>query len=431
MTAYAANPISDRQPLVNPAAFLLILLIATAILPVVPFTALIAALALLYVPFTRGAYNLAALKLALPFLFMPAYGLLLSGGNDPYEVGKDLSYAIKLALCLALGLLIGVRTTRLQPLFDVLIWFSVAAAAGAGALFILDAWFDIVLFESEAELRIPLVCVGAIPLLLERLRPSVGRFSIFPAIGLATLLFAVATSNSRITIIAAIAFVAAWAGVFSSRGRALKAGLPILAVLVIAWQLIPDYGPGDFSLLAKFRRSLDEIAFTDAYDPTAMIWNWRGFEAYNAQLMFDQASTVRKLLGQGLGSTVNLGVNVQMSEDMSYQYLPILHNGFYYVLIKYGLVGVLVYVLAVLSWVRAGAAKGTLNAMAIEERIMRGAILTVLLTTTVITGLFNRDGLHAMTLLIAVLIGRRLRRRPVRRIESRVAPVRRPATGFA
>jgi hypothetical protein len=348
-----------------------------------------------------GVANSAALRLALPFVVMLVWGLAMSRGNDIYIIGKDAWYAGKLCLCLMLGFLIGIRTVDDRPALDGLIWL-----AGIMAVVTIGFWVQsgatLGELDTEDATRLPLVATIAVVPLLDRLKSQTGFARSQAIVLLPLIVLAVLASNSRITIIALGVMVLAWAGLFSRTRRALIGGGIVLAILALLWQFLPEYSGGELTVAIKLRRSLDEMLLTDSVDPTEMILNWRGFEAYNAQLMIDQATALRKFFGYGLGATVDLGQEI-VFEDGPIRFLPILHNGFYYLMIKYGIIGALVYVITV---VRLGLlGKYSYDNMAAGDRMLRGTLICILLATAVITGLYNKTELNGLTLIIAWLVG--------------------------
>lgn len=380
------------------------LLFASVVLPAIPFTGLMIVTFLWFAVFSDGRSNREAFLLAAPFVFLGLMGLLMSGDNQQYEMLKDVWYVVKLALCLSVGLLVGRREQDFSGTYPYLVSLSVVAAILSLIILPELAERGVLSLEVNQAAKLSLVALASVPILLERITSGSAGFRWRDVAVLILIAVAAALSDSRITVIAMLIMVLAWAGVFSSFRKALSGGLAVVALGLIVWQLLPEYQGGEMTALNKMRRSFDEIMFTDAYDSTAMIWNWRGFEAYNAQLMFDGGSFWERLFGFGLGAEVNLGQVVQMSQDMLFQYLPTLHNGFYFVLIKFGIVGLVVYAWAVLSWFKwrqmAGATSSSL-----AVRMLRGMVLIVIASTAVITGLFNRDELHGMTILIAYLLG--------------------------
>jgi hypothetical protein len=385
----------------GPTAIFLLVLAITWVLPAGLLTALFGALLAVFLLVSPGVANGAALRLALPFAVMLVWGIAMSQGNDTYIIGKDAWYAGKLCLCLMLGFLIGIRTVDDRPAMDGLI-----SLAGIMAVVTIGLWLrsgaTLGELDSEDATRLPLVATVAVIPLLDRLGSQTGVARGQAIVLLALIVLAVLASNSRITIITLGVMFLAWAGLFSRTRRAFIGGAVVLAILALLWQFLPEYNGGELTVAIKLRRSLDEMLLTDSVDPTEMILNWRGFEAYNAQLMIDQATVLRKIFGYGLGATIDLGQEIPF-EDGPIRFLPILHNGFYYLMIKYGMIGALVYVVTVVRFGLLG--KSSYDNMAVGDRMLRGTIISILLATAVITGLYNKTELNGLTLMVAWLVG--------------------------
>lgn len=385
-----------------PGPALILMLAATWLLPAAVLTALLTGVLIPYLLLSPSRANGAALRLAVPFAVMLAWGAANGMGNDVYIVLKDVWYGLKLCLCLMVGFLIGIRSLDSDPTVRLLTLLAVVMAVASIAL-ALASGATVGDLDVENSYRIPLVALAAIVPLLDRLfRGPPGAARASAGAMLLAILVAVLLSNSRITLISALVMVLAWAGLFSRTRRAVLGGLVVIAVIGLLWSFLPEYQGGDLTVAVKLRRSLEEMLLTDSIDPTQIILNWRGFEAYNAQLMYDQGSLWRKLFGFGLGSTVDLGQEIPF-EDGPMRFLPILHNGYYYLLIKYGLLGLIFYVVAVFRF----GLLGKLNAdnLAPEDRVLRGLILVTLLATSVITGLYNKTELNGLTILVGWLIG--------------------------
>lgn len=385
-----------------PGPMLALLLAATWLLPAALLTALLIAVLIPYLLLSPSRANGAALRLALPFLLMVLWATANGTGNDLYVVLKDVWYGLKLCFCLMIGFLVGIRPIESGSTFRLLVLLAVFMAVASIFLGILSG-ATVGDLDVDNNYRVPLVALVAIVPLLDRfVRGPAGAGRAVAAAMLLTLLAAALLSNSRITLIASGVMVLSWAGLFSRTRRALLGGIVVLVVLTLLWSFLPEYQGGDLTVAVKLRRSLDEMLLTDNVDPTQVILNWRGFEAYNAQLLYDQGSIWRKLMGFGLGTTVDLGQEIPFEEG-PLRFLPILHNGFYYLLIKYGLLGLAIYVLSVLRF----GLLGKLNAdnLSVEDRILRGLILVILLATSVITGLYNKTELNGIAILAAWLIG--------------------------
>lgn len=405
MNSFASSP---RTPFdtaaigLNPANALALLLISSAVLPAGALTALLAAILVAYLLMSPAAANGAAFRIALPFLLMALWGLAMSRGNDRYDVIKDMWYAGKVCLCLMVGFLVGVRCLDSRAFLRMLIGIAMIMAIVKIGLWVVFGT-AVGELDGESTTALPLLAVAVIVPLLDRVRTEVGVYRGLAVAGLLIILFAVVVSNSRNTIISALMMALAWAGLFSKTRRTLIGGIIVIAAFALLWQFLPEYSGGELTVAVKFRRSLEEVLFTDNFNASQMILNWRGFEAYNAQLMFDNSSILRKIVGNGLGASVDIGQDVMLTEDTSFRFLPTLHNGYYYIIIKYGIIGLATYILSVLRFGIIGQFSD--DYMTVEDRMLRGLIIVVLLATTVITGLYNKSALDGIAILIAFLLG--------------------------
>lgn len=405
MTIQAPYQIVQPQGIFIPSRMLFFTLCLT-LLPAELFTIAAGGLYLYYTMQTGKIGNGLAFRIYAPFLVMVGYGIILSGHNERYDMLKDSWYALKLCLCLGLGCMIGFAETDSRAGLKALVMFATVTS-----ILVVIFWiaFGITPMstastgEAEAGFRLPLVAVAAIPVLLEQMKASRRDRFITRTAQLGIILLAVLVSDSRITILSATVMVIAWAGSLANTRKAVIGVIVSIAIGAAIWQLLPEYNGGPLTVAIKMRRSLDEVLLTDGFDPTQMLLNWRGFEAFNAQLMFDQASLGRKIFGHGLGATVDLGTSVDIGGDEPFRYLPILHNGYYNVLIKYGLLGIAIYVFAVVRLAFMGFA--TTGRGLLEDRILRGLVIIILMSTAVITGLYNKTVLHSTAVVTAWLIG--------------------------
>jgi hypothetical protein len=169
--------------------------------------------------------------------------------------------------------------------------------------------------------------------------------------------------------------------------------------------MLPTVEAGDISFAGKIGNSLSELAFTDDTDTTAMLINWRGFEAYRAFVGFINSNPLQQLFGRGFGATVDLGEYIQMSEEMSYQFIPVLHNGYLHVLVKYGLVGIFFF-LVFLRRV-SGQIHGTFKdkEQLMTRRMLIGLSIVLAYTSLVISGPFNKSNVDPILIMLGVFYG--------------------------
>ncbi len=381
---------------------LVLLLVSSVFLPAPHFTALIASLYIFYALSTNAHDNGLALKLAMPFILLGLLGALMSFDNDQYLILKDTWYVAKIALCLGLGMLLGQRE---EDFSDVARFAAIIGLTGSLLILMImigQQFFTISWLKDSP--KIPMVCLLAVPVIFEYIKFQYGIYRIKQMFFLTVILFTILFSDSRIKIIATLILIIGWSGAFSSFRTTLISISVFAAVAFAVWGMLPEYQGGDLTAFNKMQRSFEEILPTDGFDEASRLLNWRGFEAFNAQIMFEQGSIWQQIFGFGLGAEVDLGVRVEMSEEMVYQYLPTLHNGFYFILIKFGVIGVILYFSGIISWFQWSKIPDQLG-LALPVRILRGLVMVVIASTMVITGLFNKNELHGVTIFVAYIIG--------------------------
>ena len=383
-----------------------VMVVLAWLLPAGPFTALGVAVLVLAIATSSGAITSAAVRLALPFVVMAAWATFMGLGHDRYDLLKDLWYGLKIALCVILGFMVGIRTTDTNRPLTGFVWFALATSLWSIATWVAAGGsagdgLDTVGLEGFEHLA--LSSVVALPIVYWRSLEEVGARRTFNvAIGL-IVTFSVLLSASRTTIVCAGIMMLAALGLFSSLRRIAVAAVLIAIVMYLAYLLLPSYSGGELTLAVKFRRSFDEMFLTDSIDAQQMMMNWRGFEAYNAQLLFEQSSILRQLFGNGFGTMVDLGIELRGADGEITRFLPILHNGYYYILVKYGLIGVCTYIGTLFWYILIG--RRTTDISTNEDKLLFGLVMSILFATLVVTGLYNKGALQDMTILLGWLIG--------------------------
>lgn len=97
----------------------------------------------------------------------------------------------------------------------------------------------------------------------------------------------------------------------------------------------------DSSLAQAFTRSGSEIGVRDYATQADINTNYRGWEAYQALKTYKKGNLYELLFGHGAGKLIALDVVV----IGDFEAIPILHNGYYYLLVKIGPIGMLFYLL--------------------------------------------------------------------------------------
>ncbi len=84
----------------------------------------------------------------------------------------------------------------------------------------------------------------------------------------------------------------------------------------------------------------EEITIRPAENTIEINDNYRGHEAYMTMRTFKRGRFEEKLAGYGFGSTVDMGVYT----PLDIRHIPIMHNGYPYILLKVGWIGMVIYI---------------------------------------------------------------------------------------
>ncbi len=155
-----------------------------------------------------------------------------------------------------------------------------------------------------------------------------------------------------------------------------------------------SFRPGGF-FVDKVLHASDEVQIQH-YDTYGEINdNWRGFEAYRALRTYDTFSPREKIMGGGIGAFVDLGFAMALSPTESLRMIPTTHNGYAYLLVKTGIVGLCLFAVFLFQIWRLG----WINRRSHDPiRSFVGYVLIwtavdFAMTQAVITGIYNKAAL--------------------------------------
>ena len=193
-----------------------------------------------------------------------------------------------------------------------------------------------------------------------------------------------------------------------NRGRLLGAAV-FLALIAGAGAMLAQAAMSSDglvgSLMMKVTRSLVELIPQDAQSQTDLNLNWRGFESLMGLKAFLSGSDLQRIIGQGFGSTVDLGLVMQLG-GRDFDRIPVLHNGYVYVLVKTGVAGLALYFLWLallgIRAVRSAVSSDLANSLA--GRVLISAVLYAAAATLVVTGAFNKFDGYPLTLVMGCML---------------------------
>jgi hypothetical protein len=340
-------------------------------------------------------------------------GIANSFSHDAYDALKDAWYfATPIIGVIAGDLAVSLSGDVIPVVVGIVIAGSVSAVvfiiglAANASVFFAESDIADVRAESGAGPTLSLLAVVGLYVWYSQLRQ---RYRSMPTIAVALLvavnLAALAFSFSRILWLGTgIALVVTMSGRRSWRGlvRAVSSGAVIacLAFIVVAVM------PADLrqTVSDKVVNSLAEIVPSDYTDFSDINKNWRGFEALMGLRTYLDGTTGQLAVGHGFGQMVDLGIAIQLG-DAYFDRIPILHNGYVYLLVKVGWLGALLY----LSWIIGIVIDGLRSSRRCDPTSIAAGQYSMFLgvyllaSTMVVSGIFNKlDGL-ALALLIGAM----------------------------
>lgn len=405
MQAFAR--LHQRQILSLPTILLCAVLVSEKLLPTEVSASLIIVMALLAVVFSKFKIGLFYIKFIWPLagiLILGLYGILL---HSTHDVLRDIVYALVPIALIYIGYW---TATRLRSLdfIQILIFLGFILACIHMSSFIINPELFNANFNDIRSEAGSAGDLAVLALVLSLFQHRVGSIKLFPSlffrfVVLSVCLASVCLSYSRTELGVAVIFSLALWGVGMRLNFRLAAwmGVIISGVMVLIVTMPQD---GEVTLQHKLAKSAAEIAISDYSSESDINTNWRGFEAFKAIESYMQGGVPQKIFGQGFGALTDLGFYIELGNS-ELRYIPILHNGYVYILLKTGLVGLLFYAFFYIRVLRyAVRSSGSLFTEQIFlARLLYGCAFSLILTMLVVGGMAEFHN-HALIILLGFLI---------------------------
>lgn len=346
------------------------------------------------------------LPLVAPFVVLLMIGALGAGQHPLFDVIKDVWYVGKVVVAIGAGYLLARYLRDFASICRIVIMAAVIAAAFHFVEIGMHLRSGASLFDLRREgVRGYFVTVIGLALMVAFSRVDNG-IRISRSVYFFLVLFCMGSliaSLSRTYLIAWLLL----GGIFKGWGRlTIKNVLRLIVVAGLVGMVILLMAQTDDSgekSLTKFVNAPSEVTPQEYDNMRDLNLHWRGFETYRALLDFQGGNAFQQVLGQGLGATVDLGFAMNLG-GTELRYIPVLHNGYMYVLVKFGLVGLLVYLYFVVRIIKLGSGKGSNVARVPDEsnvqRFSAGLGWSLLLTTFVVAGAFNKSTMVPVLILV-------------------------------
>ena len=380
---------------------------------VVSTIALLAIIALLTAdPFRKPSVRV--IPGAILFFMMLLAGLIGVSGNNPYNVAKDVWYVGNSATVLLFGYLLMERIGSLQPVLRV---FAISASVVATVHIVRFSLHPSSL-QSLLDIRTEVSAGYYITALGLGIAYTAAKFKLdilnngYALWGTALLCLASVTLSFSRTLWVAVMVVVITA-VFGAGLRNVVRWILLLGCMALFAAAISDIDSGGSApeeatdtFRGKIINSFQELKVADYTTFEEINMNWRGFESYCALQSYLSGNTLEHIVGKGFGTDIDIGFTMTLNDE-EFDFIPILHNGYLYLLVKTGLVGLTSF----LSFLFLSFCKGikVLRVPYPEARacgfLLIVSTIIILETTFVISGMFSKGGLSQTIILLGMLIG--------------------------
>lgn len=378
------------------------LLFVFCLMPVDYYLVLLVAVLAYHLMRRHGGLPVQALWIVAPLFVMIFTGMIFTDFDATYNLLKDAWYVGKVILVALVGIAIGYTAS------PTIQWLKPAILLCSLAALVQLIQYAIGLSYNET-IKLSLGVAILLPFVLYALPKVLSARTYLPWILAVPIMTAVVLTDSRTML---LVFFLAWLGArgaFQSNMRTALTALALALLFGAVSPLLPQYDINNITLMGKIQNSLNEITFVQSDDIADISANWRGFEAYKAFQMWQSASLGEKVFGLGIGKPIDIEMDFYLG-GTPMRYLPILHNAYFAILVKFGLLGLGLFITFMTAPFRFSEISTDPNSI-FAARLGRTSAIVLIVTTVVISGPLNRSVADGVTLLWGWSIGMQLQRR--------------------
>jgi hypothetical protein len=368
-----------------------------------------------------GKISRSYLKLVWPLIAVLVIGFMGVFGHESRHIYRDVAFALTPIALIFIGYWMAGNKGMWPLILKVMVIFSFVMAVMHLSAFVLNPEL---LSTESMNIRKEAGGTGDLVVLAFLLGLSQKYFGInglFPRLlprllAMPVLLVSFVLSYSRTELMVGIILSLSLLGWVSRISPRLVLALAVLiggySVLAV---ITPVNEEGTFR--SKIVRSATEVTIADYQDYSDISRNWRGFEAQRAVETYLSGNALQLILGQGFGTLVDLGFSMALGGEGETEFtaIPIMHNGYVYILVKAGLLGLACYAFFYISVIRYAVrcSHSTNNEQRFLERLLLGCVLSLIAVMYVVGGMAE---MHSSELVL--LLGYLMRRIGQSRTES-------------
>jgi hypothetical protein len=359
----------------------------------------------------RYKYSLAILKVVFSFFAIFTISVVVGviNQNPFYEYIRDFTYLTKPIIGLLVGYQLFLKKEHIQPFHTVIVTGVILALyhlilVGFSTLFysvrhIHDLRWGAGYF-SDYEVYALIIALFYKRFEIKIAPKIIRTYTILVA--LSVILY-----FSRTNYIQFFILFLALKGYFVLTKAALKKIFLVILLTLIGYSVIYNMrlsreGKGIEALLYKIKNAPIEAFKTDVdvNDWEDFNDNFRSYENITTLKQVSKDGITAILLGQGLGSTVDIGVKMRTNDGTLVRYEAVLHNAYFTVFLKSGIIGVFFCLYFIILLIKQ---KKTNNSLINQiNYLLLGTGISLILANWVLLGLFLK--LDNKAVLIGFLI---------------------------
>jgi hypothetical protein len=341
-------------------------------------------------------------------------GLLGSTDKVLYDVAKDCYYFVNVITILSLGYLFSFRITRLESLCRLFVIASVVTSIVHITNFIIN---PSLILEPVALIREQttgsFVAVIGVGILLGANRFGLtilkSKFLVLACALISILSIILSFSRTHLLALIMMLFVMSSVITVPKINRLVMISCLLFPLLYGYFLAMPETKSSANSVTSfsdKLRNSITETKMDDYKNDADINTNWRGYESFKAVKTYMDGNLFEYVTGRGFGTNVNLDIVIKLGDD-EFSSIPILHNGYLYLLVKSGVLGIILY-LGFVTRLFALANRLSFTsdrAFQFTGALVSASAIIIMFTTFIISGVFNKKDLFHFIVMVGMIHG--------------------------
>ncbi len=149
-----------------------------------------------------------------------------------------------------------------------------------------------------------------------------------------------------------------------------------------------------YTFSSKLKTTFIELGTNEFLNERDIVTKYRAYESLMATKTYEIGSPLEQIWGNGFGKMIDLEVDVPLvGEDNPFRLIPILHNGYLYILVKTGAIGFLFYLffyIKVFKKIKLKLPNKRVNKNDLfYEKLVKSSIIALLVSNFVVSSIFN------------------------------------------